>query len=133
MMNKRDLRADLELCNKATPGPWEVFPPLCGPEGQTVYQVDSGGPICDVSDPYPRGDNKPQENMMFIAQAREGWPHAIERALEAEALARELVDVLGRVTPRYLEGRLELDLDLVHEANGLLEKAKAVLGSTGTS
>ena len=92
----RDLKADLELCNKATPGPWEVFPPLCGPEGQTVYQVDSGGPICDVSDPYPRGDNKPQENMMFIAQAREGWPHAIERAMKAEALARGLVEALRR-------------------------------------
>lgn len=51
-----------------------------------------------------------------------------ERADKAEALARELVDMLGRVTPRYLEGRLELDLDLVHEANGLLEKAKEVLG-----
>jgi hypothetical protein len=86
----RDLKADLELCNKATPGPWEVFPPLCGPEGQTVYQVDSGGPICDVSDPYPRGDNKPQENMMFIAQAREGWPHAIERAIKAEAEVEQL-------------------------------------------
>jgi hypothetical protein len=81
-----------------------------------VYQVDSGGPICDVSDPYPRGDNKPQENMMFIAQAREGWPHAIERAIEAEALAQKLLDVLGRVIPRHLVGRLELDLDSVPEA-----------------
>ena len=35
--------------------------------------------------------------------------------------------MLGRVTPCYLEGRLELDLDLVHEANGLLKKAKEVL------
>jgi hypothetical protein len=37
------------------------------------------------------------------------------------------VDVLGRVIPRYLVGRLELDLDLVLEANGLLKKAKGVL------
>ncbi len=51
-----------------------------------------------------------------------------ERADKAEALARELVDMLGRVTPRYLAGRLELDLDLVSEANGLLKKAKEVLG-----
>lgn len=49
-----------------------------------------------------------------------------ERAIKAEALARELADMLGRVTPCYLEGRLELDLDLVHEANGLLERAKEV-------
>jgi hypothetical protein len=35
--------------------------------------------------------------------------------------------MLGRVTPCYLEGRPELDLDLVHEANGLLKKAEEVL------
>ena len=59
--------------------------------------------------------------------------HAIERALKAEALARELVDMLERVIPRYLVGRLELVLDelvldSVHEANWLLKKAKEVLG-----
>ena len=30
----------------------------------------------------------------FIVQAREGWPHAIERAIKAESLARELVGVI---------------------------------------
>ena len=29
MMKKRDLKADLELCNKASPGPW-VFGPMTG-------------------------------------------------------------------------------------------------------
>ena len=53
--------------------------------------------------------------------------HAIERAIKAEELARELVSLL-EVVSRYLEGRLELDLDLVHETNGLLERAKEVLG-----
>jgi hypothetical protein len=56
------------------------------------------------------------------------YARAIERALKAEALARELVDMLERATPRYLAGRPELDLDLVHEVNGLLKKAKEVLG-----
>jgi hypothetical protein len=64
----------------------------------------------------------------FVVQAREGWPHAIERAIKAEALARELADMLGRVTPCYLEGRLGIDLDAVYEVNGLLKKAKEVLG-----
>lgn len=49
-----------------------------------------------------------------------------ERARKAEELARELVSLL-EVVSRYLEGRLELDLDLVHETNGLLERAKEVL------
>jgi hypothetical protein len=53
---------------------------------------------------------------------------AIERALKAEALARELADMLGRVTPCYTEGRLGIDLDAVYEVNGLLKKAKEVLG-----
>ena len=53
--------------------------------------------------------------------------HAIERALKAEALAQKLLDVLGRVIPSYLVGRLEVDLDLVLEANGLLKNPKEVL------
>ena len=96
-MNKRDLKADLEICNKATPGPWRA------------------------------GESFVEDNMRFVAQAREGWPHAIERALKAEALAQKLLNVLGRVIPRYLAGRLELDLDLVLEANGLLKNPKEVL------
>ena len=51
-----------------TPPPWIVMPELCGPEGQGVYNED-GGPICEVGDPYPRGKNRPQENMAFIAHA----------------------------------------------------------------
>jgi len=80
----RDLQKDLEICKGATPGPWEVFPEVCGPEGQTVFQVESGGDICDVADPYPRGENRPTANMHFIAEARQGWPEAIRRAKDAE-------------------------------------------------
>lgn len=53
--------------------------------------------------------------------------HAIERALKAEALAQKLLDVLGRVIPSYLVGRLEVDLDSVLEANGLLKRDEEVL------
>lgn len=58
----------------ASPGPWIVLPELCGPEGQGVYEMDSMGPICEVGDPYPRGNNHPQQNMEFIAAAREDVP-----------------------------------------------------------
>ena len=146
---KRDLKADLELCNKATPGPWyagatddERFmnlhyvttePRSYRHDGKRAFvegliRRDKVVAITLLQTPRFADCWQFGENTRFIAQAREGWPHAIERALKAEALARELVDVLGRVTPRYLEGRLELDLDLVHEANGLLKKAKEVLG-----
>ena len=77
------------------------------------------------------GDPNPGVNTQY--ELYEVAEHAIERALKAEALARELVDMLERVIPRYLVGRLELVLDelvldSVHEANWLLKKAKEVLG-----
>ena len=109
-MEKRDLKADLELCNKATPGPWEFERPW---EFGPIY----AGAIADALD-----EEKDRANRELLNNFREGWPHAIERAIEAEALARELADMLRRVTP------LELDLELVHEAYGLLKKAKEVLG-----
>jgi hypothetical protein len=105
MMNKRDLKADLELCNKATQGPWRhEWTPDCS----EVYAPGVDKPIVLVGhDPH---------DAEFIVQAREGWPHAIERAIKAEALAQKLLDVLGRVIPNHLVGRLELDLDSVPEA-----------------
>jgi len=93
MMEKRDLKADLEAIRERAPLFWDPNPSF-----NTQYA------LYEVAE------------------------HAIERVLEAEALARELMDMLGRVTPRYLEGRLELDLDLVSEANGLLGKAREALG-----
>ena len=117
MMNKRDLLADLKFCDRATQGPWRHE---WNPDYSEVYAPGVDNPIILVGhDPYDAD---------FIVQAREGWPHAIERALKAEALARKLLDVLGRVIPRYLVGRLELDLDSVLEANGLLKRAEGVLG-----
>jgi hypothetical protein len=104
MMVKRDLKADLELCKQ--------------------YQDNIG--------PWISEDGFPTKHLIevavFLNQAREGWPHAIERALKAEALAGKLLDVLGRVIPRYLVGRLELDLDSVLEANGLLKKSQGGAG-----
>ncbi len=88
---ERNAKDDLALCDKATPGPWIVMPEKCGPDGQTVYQEESLGPICDVGDPYPRGGNHPTENMHFIAMAREALPYWIERAVAAEKKIAELI------------------------------------------
>lgn len=84
-MNKRDLKADLELCNKATEGPWEH---KYGPEFSEIYANDSNTPLAVV------GHNPHDAN--FIVHAREGWPHAIERAIKAEELNRELVETLKK-------------------------------------
>ena len=108
----RDLKADLELCNKATPGPWicdlrvgcvAVYPENIGrvncmgdSEGKRLF-YRNGFQVKDENGYFKEWCVKPQDvdDAEFIAQAREGWPHAIERALEAEAFARELVEAAG--------------------------------------
>ena len=120
-MNKRDLKADLELCNKATQGPWRHE---WTPECSEIYAPGVDKPIVLVGhDPH---------DAEFIVQAREGWPHAIERALKAEALAQKLLDVLGRVIPSYLVGRLEVDLDSVLEATVVRGEWKPIFKGADT-
>ena len=96
-MNKlRDLKADLKLCNKATLGPWQSNK-SCGdnhyPNNYVWGEKGPGyGTVAKAGVDYP---SIPREHdAEFIAQAREGWPHAIERAIKAEALVRELVHSL---------------------------------------
>jgi hypothetical protein len=80
MDNRRDLRQDLELCEKATPGPWEV---KNKPEGSGFFDV-----VCpDGKGIAPTGC---RQNALFIAAARTGWPEAIMRAIKAEDIAHKL-------------------------------------------
>ena len=73
----RDLKSDLELCEKATPGPWEIMVR----DGVIVIpEIVSG------ANGYSGYYNPPaREDAEFIISSRTGWPHAIERALKAEA------------------------------------------------
>lgn len=91
-----DLNAIRQQADAATEGPWIVMPPETGPDGQGVYHAESLGPICEVGDPYPRGDNHPQENMEFIAAARENVPALLDHialiASEIEGLMDSLDD-----------------------------------------
>jgi len=125
----RDLKKDLEICQKATPGKWSLWPEKCGPEGQSVIHDDTGGVICDVGDPYPRGANRPQQNMEFIVAAHEGWPEAINRALQSEKTAesrqRTLDDIYAKTERLYDWARENLTGVLVEQfwsicANGSL-------------
>jgi len=80
---KRDLAADLAICEAATPGPWirrAEFDRAIAKE-YTLDDVVSaeGDDMCHVViEP---------SNERFIIEAREGWPHAIQRAMAAEAEA----------------------------------------------
>jgi hypothetical protein len=72
-MTDDELDAILARADAATPAPWFVLPERCGPDGQGIFNED-GGCICEVGDPYKRGDNHPQENMVFIAASRTDVP-----------------------------------------------------------
>ena len=109
-MNKRDLKTDLELCNKATPGPWRA--------GESFVITFHDEWICEVVGEYSMDC---EDNMRFVAQAREGWPHAIERAMRAETLVRELVGVIDDLLRQINECGLDNEMWEVYE------KAKEVL------
>ncbi len=94
---KRDLKADLELCNKATPGPWyrkKTGANFKGFSSEVIIADTSRYATGNKVYAEPKGGQFPANDADFIAQAREGWPHAIERAIKAESLARELVGVI---------------------------------------
>ena len=77
----RDLIKDLELISKATPPPWN------GEENTGVEPVFETGCGCCTESTLSKEDAE------FIAEAREGWPHAIERAIKAEAEVERLKKV----------------------------------------
>lgn len=84
----RDLQADLEICNKATPGPWihrnGVLPEVVILEKEEAFNLVAECPG--------------NINAAFIAAARKGWPHAIERAINAEAEVERLKLMVKSIT-----------------------------------
>lgn len=86
----RDLQKDLELCSKATKGPWYIDK-VDGPNRLiATTSFYGGGKI------YTKGQEaSPGADAEFIAEAREGWPGAIKRAMVAEAVNAEVLDILN--------------------------------------
>jgi len=85
----RDLRKDLELCEAATSGPW-VIDEYCVSQ---IRQPNYSKRRRIVCPPDANGFN----DARFIAEAREGWPEAIRRALAAEARVKELEAEIERL------------------------------------
>ena len=97
--------AEIEArCNAATPGPWILMPERCGPDGQEVYESQDLGCICSVGDPYPRGQNYPQENMEFIASARTDTPALVAEVRRLRAELAKYADVVPGVYVDRWEG-----------------------------
>lgn len=112
----RDLKADLELCNRATSGPWDEIQR----KNSRLYVGTKEKPVADVCNLYGA---ESEANLQFISKAREGWPHAIERAMESEEIAKELLKVLGPLIRRQIN---ECGFDV--ETWDVYQRAKEVLG-----
>ncbi|WP_068792796.1 hypothetical protein [Brevibacillus laterosporus] len=97
---ERNLHEDLEICNVATEGPWAAD----YHEGHCVEatSIPSWGGGVIVCYGVERADAR------FIAEARDGWPHAIKRALDAEMKVaqmerrlRAVESTVGRMLDSY--------------------------------
>ena len=124
-MEKRDLKADLELCNKATPGPWyrkKTGANFKGFSSEVIIADTSRYATGNKVYAEPKGGQFPANDADFIAQAREGWPHAIERAIKAESLVRELVGVIDDLCRQINQCGLDEQMWEVYR------RAKEVLG-----
>lgn len=93
----RDLEKDLDICNAATPGPWgwqvdKRNGGYSGLSGKDDIEVLYPNHCNDGDDGSAWFDEFPNyADREFIAQAREGWPHAIERAIRAEAAYKRIL------------------------------------------
>ena len=92
-MNKRDLKADLGIARGMKP--------------------------LNTSEYYEGISLETAQQYMMAA---EGWPHAIERAMRAETLVRELVGVIDDLRRQINECGLDDEMWEVYE------RAKEVLG-----
>jgi len=80
----RDLRKDLEICEKAT----KKFKLEDGSEPRYF-----GFTMIVLTDTY---DNW-KEDVKFVEESREGWPESINRAIAAEAEVERLNNIMSRV------------------------------------
>ncbi len=106
---KHDLAADLAICEAATKGPvkWRRYGGQYMLEGEygsrpiilsTTWEETEEGDIERASIELAVGDERgmlwpltPEHpDARRIAESWEGWPHAIRRAMEAEARVKEL-------------------------------------------
>ncbi|SDW24396.1 hypothetical protein [Paenibacillus sp. PDC88] len=106
---KRNLHADFTLCEAATPGPWFAQ------NNADTWQLFGGtlGVMQLIKAPK-HGTNYaeywPEEaDAEFIAQAREGWPEAVRRAIEAEAEVERLHAFIEHESEVAIDVTLEIE------------------------
>ena len=117
-MEKRDLKRDLKLCEKAMPGKWTYDSSVSYKVVRTThreYWYKSAGAKKDsivLRMNGELGQTQVEPTAEFIAESREGWPEAIERAIEAEAKLTKIQRILKEPAPF---GALDVQLDQIRE------------------
>ncbi|MCM3205675.1 hypothetical protein [Paenibacillus illinoisensis] len=98
---KRDLNADLALCEATTPGPWQYG------KGEKSRRDPRPAVLMtfDYSDGdwYISADFADIDEARFAAESREGWPESIRRAIAAEAEVQRLDAKYQSMFSRALE------------------------------
>jgi hypothetical protein len=137
MSKPRNLKVDLEICNRASKAPWRV-----ATNKHPTTSGNSWGWVEGTRENWcwSNDNKKSYADARFIAQAREGWPYAIERALKAEELNRELVEVLegvqrlkpliaypDEVLPEFEEEAMAI-ANMLNVVDSIIAKSKEVLG-----
>jgi hypothetical protein len=119
-MSERNWQRDMEICQRATPGPWKS---VNEPEFDGNIEAPNLG-LCIAQG--VRAHDK-----AFIAEAREGWPAALEKIRELEQQIAKMRDVLPDILSRYFELLCDIcDKPMECEEcydNEIIERAKSVL------
>lgn len=121
---KRDLHADLALCEAATNGPWTHSRFAAG---YVMTDDDKCTIVASVVEYNEDGSIHKKfageeclANRTLIAESREGWPEAIRRAIAAEAEVERL--------SAFIQSESECAIDTIAEN----ERLRAVLAQIAT-
>jgi len=130
-MEKRDLGNDLEICEAATPGPWEIKRENIGGSlvvvsiGPSVLEAEALADDSEVN--IKTWLDATNDDIHFFVEAREGWPHAIKRALEAEEKVEQLSKLCRVVIDKILPNESVEKCDIRRDwAN---ERLKEIMGN----
>jgi hypothetical protein len=121
-----DLKKAKELCEKATPGPWECsrYIPLVGWQEQEVTLWELDGPPMTCEYYGSRFEN--EGDAEFVAESRTLLPQAIS---EIEKL-RVALNLAGRVLDDALTWGF-VDEDMVDAAHKCIKDAQILTGQKG--
>ena len=116
----RDLKADKEICEKASLGPWGAYDEEIWQ--MIEQQVGLRYPIIASAYEHRQKWFSP-EDAEFVVAAREGWPEAISRAIVAEA---EL-EMLRNECEMCKNDKETMAIDRINELSAQVVKMQAVM------